>query len=70
MSEENKPSWSKLAPYAGLWVALVRGHVTGIGRTAEEALLAARLSRPKDKPELLFVPSEENEAPTDDHRNP
>lgn len=70
MGEDSEPSWHELAPYAGRWVALIRGRVTGVGRTAEEALLAARLSRPRDKPELLFVPPEGSEATTDEDRNP
>ncbi|MCX7680749.1 MAG: hypothetical protein N2508_02070 [Anaerolineae bacterium] len=70
MSEETKPSRRALAPYAGRWVALVRGQVTGVGRTAEEALWVARLSRPRDKPELLFIPPEESEAMTDEDHNP
>jgi hypothetical protein len=53
------PSWKELAPYAGRWVAIVRGHVIGIGWTSKEALLAARRSRPGDDPELIFVPAEE-----------
>ncbi len=64
------PLQDRLAPYAGRWVALVRGHVAGVGRTAEEALLAARLSRPRDKPELLFVPPEEESEANVEDRNP
>jgi|GEM_PF-1578995 hypothetical protein len=64
------PPWDGLAPYAGRWVALVRGHVAGVGRTAEEALWVARLNRPRDKPELLFVPpGEKSEADVED-QNP
>ncbi len=64
------PPRDRLAPYAGRWVALVRGHVAGVGRTAQEALLAARLNRPRDKPELIFVPpGEESEVNIED-RNP
>jgi putative nucleotidyltransferase with HDIG domain len=45
-----------LRPYAGRWVALVQGHIAGMGRTAEEARLAAQLARPKEKPQVIFVP--------------
>lgn len=45
-----------LLPYAGRWVALVRGQVVGVGLTAEAARAAAQLSRPKEKPTVRFVP--------------
>jgi len=48
-----------LAPYAGRWVALVRGHVAGVGWTAGEARRAAKRSRPKEKPRVIFVPTVE-----------
>jgi hypothetical protein len=48
-----------LAPYAGRWVALVRGRVTGVGWTRDEALRAARRNLPKALPELMFVPAAE-----------
>jgi hypothetical protein len=54
-----KPRWADLAPYAGRWVALVRGRVAGVGWTAEEARLAAKRSRPKEEPEVIFVPAVE-----------
>ncbi len=44
-----------LRPYAGRWVALVRGQVVGVGLTAEAARTAAQLSRPKEKPQVMFV---------------
>lgn len=44
-----------LSPYAGRWVALVRGRVAGVGNSADEARRAAQVSRPKEKPELRFV---------------
>ena len=42
--------------YAGRWIAIVRDQVTGVGRTAEEARLRAKASRPKDDPQVMFVP--------------
>jgi putative nucleotidyltransferase with HDIG domain len=45
-----------LRPYAGRWVALVQGRVAGVGLTAEAARIAAQLSRPKEKPQVIFVP--------------
>ncbi len=47
---------SSLRPYAGRWVALVQGRVAGVGLTAEAARIAAQLSRPKEKPQVIFVP--------------
>jgi poly(A) polymerase len=45
-----------LPSYAGRWVARVRGRLVGQGSTREEALRAAQASRPKDTPELAYVP--------------
>jgi hypothetical protein len=44
-----------LAPYAARWVALVHGAVAGVGWTADEARRAAKRSRPKEEPEVIFV---------------
>ncbi len=56
-----------LTPYAGRWVALVRGRVAGVGWTADEARRCAKRSRPKEEPQLLFVPAAEM---TDDKHLP
>ena len=48
-----------LRPYAGRWVAIVRGRVAGVGRTAEEARRLAKRNRPKEEPRVLFVPQGE-----------
>jgi hypothetical protein len=56
-----------LAPYAGRWVALVRGHVAGVGWTADEARRAAKRSRPKEEPQVIFVSAAE---PSDDNKSP
>jgi hypothetical protein len=50
------PPEPDLSPYAGRWVALVSGHIAGVGFTANEARTAAKLSRPKEEPEVRFVP--------------
>jgi len=47
-----------LSPYAGRWVAIIRGRVAGVGFTAAQARLAAKRNRPKEEPELIFVPPE------------
>ena len=59
MKKDSKPGWNSLAPYAGRWVALVRGRVTGVGWTADEARQAARRSRSKEEPQVIFVPAVE-----------
>ena len=59
MKKDPKPGWNSLAPYAGRWVALVRGRVTGVGWTADEARQAAKRSRSKEEPQVIFVPAVE-----------
>jgi hypothetical protein len=59
-----KPARVDLAPYAGRWVAIVRGRVAGVGWTAEEARQAAKHCRPKEEPHVIFVPAVE--VPGDD----
>ncbi len=55
MKEDTKPVWTDLAPYAGRWVALVRGRVAGVGWTSEEARRAAKRNRPKEEARVIFV---------------
>jgi tRNA nucleotidyltransferase/poly(A) polymerase len=45
-----------LTPYAGRWVALVRGKIVAQGDTAEIAAHTARQSRTKETLEIVFVP--------------
>lgn len=59
MKENADSRWDDLVPYAGRWVALVRGRVVGIGWTADEARRAAKRSRPKEEPQVIFVPAVE-----------
>jgi len=59
MASRRPPTKPYLAPYAARWVALVRGAVVGVGWTAEEARRAAQLSRPKEEPDVVFVPAGE-----------
>jgi putative nucleotidyltransferase with HDIG domain len=47
------------SPYAGRWIAIVRDRVAGVGRTADEARMAAKVSRPKDDPRVVFVPQDD-----------
>ena len=44
-----------LSPYAGRWVARVRGKVVAQGDTPEQALHASQQSRHKEKPEIIFM---------------
>ncbi len=45
-----------LTPYAGRWVAIVRGAITGVGATEHDARLASKYQRPKEDPIVIFVP--------------
>src|SRR5687767_4611456 len=44
------------SPYAGRWVARLRGKIIAQGGTPEQALRAAQKSRHKEKPEIVFMP--------------
>jgi tRNA nucleotidyltransferase/poly(A) polymerase len=48
----------RFSAYAGLWVALVRGEISAIGRNAEEARLASLDARPKETPIVMYVPED------------
>lgn len=52
INSETAPS----SPYAGRWVARVRGRIVAQGGTPEQALHAAQLSRHKEKPEIIYMP--------------
>jgi len=54
MSED---SGSKPLPYAGRWVAHVRGQVIAQGGTPEQARRAAQGSRFKETPEIVYMPT-------------
>jgi poly(A) polymerase len=45
-----------LAQYAGRWVALVGSRVVGQGGTPDQALRAAKATRPKESPQIIYVP--------------
>lgn len=44
------------SPYAGRWVARVRGRIVAQGGTPEQALHAAQKSRHKEKTEIIYMP--------------
>jgi poly(A) polymerase len=50
MSEQNKN------PYAGRWVAKLKGRIVAQGGTPQQALLASQATRHKEKPEIIFMP--------------
>jgi len=60
MTEEKNPvtadEQTPTSPYAGRWVARVRGKIVAQGGTPEQALHAAQKSRHKEKPEIIFMP--------------
>lgn len=45
-----------LAQYAGRWVALLGERVIGQGGTPDQALRAAKATRPKETPRIVYVP--------------
>lgn len=50
-------SQTPASPYAGRWVARVRGKIVAQGGTPEQALQAAQKSRHKEKPEIIYIPA-------------
>ncbi len=56
------PAPLDLTPYAGRWVAIVRGRVAGVGLSAEEARRMAKRNRPKEEATVIFVPSDTRAA--------
>lgn len=55
MSEE-QANINSNSPYAGRWVALMRGRVVAQGGTPEQALRASQSTRYKERPEIRFMP--------------
>jgi len=52
----NEETHSAASPYAGRWVARLRGRIIAQGGTPEQALRAAQASRPKEKVEIVYMP--------------
>ncbi len=44
------------SPYAGRWVARLRNKIIAHGGTPKQALRAAKKSRPKEKPQITYMP--------------
>lgn len=62
-----------LAPYAGRWIAIVRGRVAGVGLSPEEARRLAKRNRPREEPVIVFVSDEretEIQRVTNDRTHP
>jgi putative nucleotidyltransferase with HDIG domain len=53
MPEESR---EPVSPYAGRWVARLHGQIVAQGGTPEQALRAAKTSRHKERPEIVFMP--------------
>ena len=59
----NDESSQHHSAYAGRWVARVHGKVVAQGGTPEQALRASQHSRPKERPEIVFMPASFNLPP-------
>ncbi|MDX1378033.1 MAG: HD domain-containing protein [Anaerolineales bacterium] len=59
MTDDSKAA----SPYAGRWVAKVRGRIVAQGGTPEQALHAAQKSRHKEKPEIIYMPVSFSHSP-------
>ncbi|MBN1452168.1 MAG: HD domain-containing protein [Anaerolineales bacterium] len=58
MTDKKGQTGSQTAsPYAGRWVARLRGKVIAQGKTPEEARRAAQTHRHKESPEIVFMPA-------------
>jgi len=51
------------SPYAGRWVARVRGRIIAQGGTPEQALRAAQSTRHKERPEIIYMPVPFSQSP-------
>ena len=49
-------SETNVSPYAGRWVARLRGRIIAQGGTPEQALHAAQISRHKERLEIIYMP--------------
>jgi hypothetical protein len=56
--------WEMLEPYVGRWVAVVRGQIAGVGWSRDQALRAAKRTRPRREPLIVYV-SAADEQDTD-----
>ena len=64
MTDKNgQPGDKSASPYAGRWVARLRGKVIAQGTTPEEARRAAQTHRHKESPEIIFMPAPSSFSP-------
>jgi tRNA nucleotidyltransferase/poly(A) polymerase len=56
-AKKGPPDPQSVSPYAGRWVARLRGKVIAQGNTPEEARRAAQTHRHKESPEIVFMPA-------------
>jgi hypothetical protein len=59
---EPQPDFVDLTPYTGRWVALLHDEVAGVGTSAADARLTAKLQW-GDEPIVVFVPGVQNHKP-------
>ena len=52
---KKQPDLRPVSPYAGRWVALIKGKVIAQGKTPEEARRAAQTRRYKESPEIVYM---------------
>jgi tRNA nucleotidyltransferase/poly(A) polymerase len=55
--KKGQPDPQSASPYAGRWVARLRGKIIAQGSTPEEARRAAQTHRHKESPEIVFMPA-------------
>lgn len=60
MSQPPETATPDLHPYAGRWVALLRGQIIAQGGTPDQARRAAKHTRPKETPEIRFMPFDDS----------
>ena len=56
-AKKRQPDSPSASPYAGRWVARLRGKVIAQGNNPEEARRAAQTHRHKETPEIVFMPA-------------
>jgi tRNA nucleotidyltransferase/poly(A) polymerase len=61
--DKDKDPTSAALPYAGRWIARLRGRIIAQGDTPEQALRAAQLSRHKEKLEIVYMPVPFSDSP-------
>lgn len=55
---DERPDQTSLIPYAGRWVAIIRGRVVAQGGTPLQAVRSAQAARFKEKATIMYVPTQ------------